>query len=105
MVRNRILRGLFVMMFMLGTALGIAGGAVSAHSDLESSTPAADSTVDQAPQTVEVIFSSEVTDASGLDVIGPDGTSVSAGDSALDLNDPNRQRVTVDLVAGLPAGV
>ena len=105
MVRNRILRGFFVMMIMLGTAIGIAGGVVSAHSDLESSTPAADSTVDQAPQTVEVIFSSEVTDASGLDVLGPDGTSVSAGDSALDLNDPNRQRVTVDLVAGLPAGV
>lgn len=80
-------------------------GRVEAHAAYASSIPADGAVVPIAPAIVEVIFTQEI-DASGtvLRVVGPDGEQIAQGDTALDLDDPNRKRVTVSLRRGLESG-
>ncbi len=87
-----------------GMTLALGSGPASAHAEYDRSIPAADSTVDTSPAQVGVWFTEEVTSATTLEVTGPEGTRVDAGDSALDLYDPNRQHVTVSLKPNLPPG-
>ena len=77
----------------------------SAHADLESSVPAAGSTVASAPLTLDLTFTEEVAgDGVTARVIGPGGDEVQAGTAELDLNDPERRHVTLSLQANLPDG-
>ncbi|MCC6704646.1 MAG: copper resistance protein CopC [Thermomicrobiales bacterium] len=105
MLRNNAVRAFLALAFVLGFSLVLTGGAAIAHADLESSNPAAESVVEEAPAEVEVVFSSEVQAGSTIEVFGPDGAPVHAGEAVLDLNDPDRRRATVALQPNLPAGV
>ena len=50
---------------------------------------------------VEIWFDEEVqTEGTTIQVIGPGGIQVDLGDAAVDLQDPNRQRVAVSLRSG-----
>jgi methionine-rich copper-binding protein CopC len=104
MLRKSILRAFIVAFLGMGFGLGMLAGAVSAHSDVESSNPPADAAFEQAPGQVEVIFSDEVEEGTTIEVFGPEGTPVHAGAAVLDLNDPDRKRATVALRSDLPAG-
>ncbi len=105
MMRKSILRAFVVMVFLAGGMFAIGGRAALAHADVESSEPAANATVDRAPSEVVIIFSAEIETGTTIEVLGPDDDSVAAGEAVIDLNDPNRQRVTVALLADLPDGV
>lgn len=104
MSRGNVGRSLLVALFALAIALGGFAGAAMAHADLESSVPAADSSVDQAPAVVEVVFTEEVGDGTTIEVFGPEGLAVHDGTTELDLNDPERRRASIALKPGLPAG-
>ena len=104
MLRNKVVRAFLAFAFVLGFSLVLTSGAI-AHADIDSSIPAAGSSVEQAPAEVEIIFSSEVGAGSAIEVFGPSGAPVHTGQAALDLNDPDRRRATVALQPNLPAGV
>ncbi len=74
----------------------------SAHAELESSNPAADSVLAEEPAAVTLRFS-EQPDASGssIEVTGPDGGRVTAGHARA----KGADGLTVPLAAGLPNGV
>jgi len=76
-----------------------------AHATPESAIPPIDGSVDQAPPQLEIIFSQEVGEGTLIEVVGPDGQAVHAAPAEIDLNDPDRKRVTVPLYGNLPAGV
>jgi len=69
-----------------------------AHAEIESCVPAIDGTVETAPKTV-VCTTSQGMDAKGssLQVLSADGMQVDKGDSAVDLNDPDRKTISVSL--------
>jgi methionine-rich copper-binding protein CopC len=105
MMRKAILRAVTVSLLGFIVSLGLFASTGFAHADLESSNPAADASIEQAPAQIEVVFSAEVGDGTLIEVFGPDGGPVHAGVAVLDLNDPDRQRATVALRPNLPAGV
>jgi methionine-rich copper-binding protein CopC len=76
-----------------------------AHAEPERTSPPMNGVVETAPAKVEIWFSEEAkSDGTIIQVIGPGGIQVDLGDSALDLNDPERKHVTVSLRSGLGPG-
>ncbi|WP_029591852.1 CopC domain-containing protein YobA [Franconibacter pulveris] len=62
--------------------------AAFAHAHLKAQTPAADSTVERAPQSLSLRFSEGIEPAfSGVKITGPEGKAVSTGKVARDAND------------------
>lgn len=99
------LRATLTALVMLGVALSVGAVQGLAHAELESANPPVDGTVDVAPPVLEIVFSQEVADGTTIEVYGPDGRAVHAAPAEIDLNDPNRTRVTVALYGNLPAGL
>src|SRR6478609_5151208 len=87
----------------LVAALSFAGGA-SAHAEPVRANPPIDGSVATSPNQVEIWFSEETTNAASIKVFGPDGVLVDLGDTKLDLQDPQRVHVTVDLLKNLGPG-
>lgn len=80
-------------------------GSVSAHAEPERAEPAINGVVPVAPDKVEIWFDEEVrTEGTTIQVIGPGGIQVDLGDAAVDLQDPNREHVTVSLRPNLGPG-
>jgi len=78
---------------------------VSAHAEPERANPPINDTVPVAPAVVEIWFDEEVSsEGTTIQEIGPDGVQVDLGDASVDLQDQNRQHVTVSLRAGLGRG-
>jgi methionine-rich copper-binding protein CopC len=76
-----------------------------AHAVPERSNPPMDAAVPVMPSTIEVWFSEEVkSEGTTLEVLKLDGTQVDMGNAAVDLQDPTRTRVTVDVHPGLDNG-
>src|SRR5215218_8828483 len=103
--RIRLLAAIAVVAVLAVAALGNATRSGEAHAGYDRSVPAADAVVETAPAIVEIWFTQEI-DAGGTDVrvFGPDGAQVDLGDTALDLFDPARKRVTVSLRPDLGPG-
>lgn len=76
-----------------------------AHAVPERANPPMNSAVPVMPSTIEVWFSEEVVaEGTTLQVLRLDGAQVDQGNSAVDLQDPTRTRVTVDVHSGLDNG-
>lgn len=76
-----------------------------AHANLRRSTPAADATVAQAPERVDLWFSSDLyrhKDENWIRVSDPEGREASTGETTFDEDD--RTHVWVNLRPGLPPG-
>ncbi len=69
-----------------------------AHAEIESCTPAIDGTVETAPEKL-VCKTTQAMDPkqSKLEVLDASGAQVDKGDSAVDLNDPDRKTISVSL--------
>lgn len=90
----------------LGLVLLLAGGGgASAHADIERSLPEAGSTVERSPERIEIWFTQEIASGSAIEVVDEAGKPVTAAVAELDLMDPDRKRLTVELRPELPAGV
>src|SRR5215210_4954172 len=90
----RLMMGLALALLGLLVALHSAG----AHARYDRSDPAADSVVAVAPQQLRVWFTQElVTQGSRLEVLDAAGNRMDAGDSRVDLNDPDRKLILVSL--------
>ena len=86
--------GLAVTLTLLNPAPRLA----SAHARYDRSDPAAESVVAVAPPQLRVWFTQElVTQGSRLEVVDASGNRVDAGDSRVDLNDPDRKLMLVSL--------
>ena len=99
---------IFTLVALVATlliGLSLTGPTASAHVVMQGAEPPADSTVETAPATVQVLFSGEVMDTSTLTVAGPDGAVADAGDGGLDLGSLDRNLLTVTLLPALPDGV
>ncbi len=83
----------------------VAGSHVSAHAELDRSVPEANATVKDAPELVEIWFTEEIAKGSKIEVTDAAGTQVQVGEAALDLMDPDRKHLTVELKPELPAGI
>src|SRR5829696_5638506 len=99
------LRATFVACAALGLLTFFAAAPVFAHAVPDITVPPIDGSVENAPPVLEITFSEEVADGTMIDVVGPDGKSVNAAPAQIDLNDPNRKHVTVELYGALPAGI
>lgn len=76
-----------------------------AHAVPERANPPMNAAVPVMPSTIEVWFSEEVkSEGTTLQVLRLDGTQVDQGNSAVDLQDPTRSRVTVGVHPGLDNG-
>jgi methionine-rich copper-binding protein CopC len=85
--------------------LGIFSAArVSAHAELDRSNPEAKSTVQGSPTLVEIWFTEEIAEGSKIEVVDATGKSATAADAKLDLFDPDRKHLTVELLPNLPNG-
>lgn len=104
-VRRPWLRATLAVLVMLGVALSLGADQALAHAEPETADPPIDGSVELAPPVLEIIFNQEVTEDTTIEVTGPDGRAVHAAPAALDLNDPDRKRVTVALYGNLPSGV
>jgi methionine-rich copper-binding protein CopC len=81
-------------------------GPAQAHAVPERANPPMDQAVPVMPSTVEVWFSEEVKpEGTKLEMLKLDGTQVDLGNSAVDLQDPTRSRVTVGVHSGLDNGI
>jgi methionine-rich copper-binding protein CopC len=90
---------------VLLTIVMFSPSSVSAHAIPERAEPPIDGVVADPPRRVGIWFTEEVDPSeTRVEVIGPDGSRVDRGDATVDLNDPNRQHVTVSLNAGLRPG-
>ena len=99
------LKALFLALAIGTFALLGSTRLVSAHAEPERANPPINGSVPVAPAVVEIWFDEEVqTEGTTIQVIGPGGIQVDLGDAAVDLRDPNRQRVTVSLRSGLGPG-
>ena len=79
------------------------GGPALAHAGLERASPEDDETVPRPPQEVRLTFNETVrAEFDPLEVYGPGGERVDAGDAGTDPEDP--AAVAVPLKEGLPAG-
>ncbi|MCC7165667.1 MAG: copper resistance protein CopC [Anaerolineae bacterium] len=78
-----------------------------AHAEPQSCTPAIDSTVETAPDKIVCTTTQSMDpDASKLEVFDASGMPVDKGDSAVDLNDPDRKTISVSFdTAKMPEGV
>lgn len=94
----RILVALVIAVF------GVSTAEISAHADLERSSPEAGSSLETAPDRIELWFSEELAEGSTAQVVGPGGIRVDNNDGAVDLYDPERKHLVVTLAGGLPAG-
>lgn len=83
----------------------VSAGRVSAHAELDHANPAAGATVQGSPELVEIWFTEEIADGSKIEVADASGISVTTGDAKLDLFDPDRKHLTVELKSNLPNGV
>lgn len=100
-----ILMGSCLLTLILVVGFVVQSRPVAGHAEPEISDPMAGATVPEAPPAVIVTFSEEiVAEGTELTVIGPDSNRVDQADSALDLNDMDRKRVTVGLQSDLAAG-
>lgn len=70
----------------------LAAGVASAHAQYSGSTPAANATVSDAPTTVQITFTQELSDIQ-ITVTGPDGSNVTTGPAKFDL--ANRKNASV----------
>ena len=78
---------------------------VLAHAVPERANPPMNAAVPVMPSTIEIWFSEEVkSEGTALQVLRLDGTRVDMENSAVDLQDPTRTRVTVDVHPGLDNG-
>jgi len=86
--------------------LGLPGSpAALAHAVPERANPPMDTAVPVMPGTIEIWFSEEVkSEGTTLQVLRLDGTQVDEGNTAVDLQDPTRTRVTVGVHSGLDNG-
>jgi methionine-rich copper-binding protein CopC len=77
------------------------GNQATAHAEVESSSPPINGTVTALPSVLTLTFSEEVKAGRvSVTVTGPDGARVDDGGAAVDLNDPERITVNVNLFAG-----
>lgn len=83
----------------------LTAGLVSAHAELDRSNPESGSTVEGAPNQVEIWFTEEIAEGSAIEVADASGTSVTAAAAKLDLFDPDRKHLTVELRPNLPNGL
>ena len=87
-----------VLAFLMGSPR-----AAGAHAELETASPPAGGVVTSLPASMVLTFSEEVRPgAVSVQVTGPDGDRVDAGDAAVDLTDPERTTVKVSLFGGGP---
>lgn len=85
--------------------LGIfTAGRVSAHAELDRSQPEAGSTVKGSPAMVEIWFTEEIAEGSKIEVVDGAGKSATSAEAKLDLFDPDRKHLTVELLPNLPNG-
>jgi copper resistance protein C len=98
-----IARGTAALALAFLAAVALTGGAM-AHAEPERANPPINGSVATAPALVEIWFSEEATNATTIKVFGPDGVRVDFGDSKLDLQDPQRVHVTVDVLKNLAPG-
>ena len=82
----------------------VASNQVSAHAELDRSIPQANSTVNGAPELIEIWFTQEIAKGSTIEVTDAAGANAHVGEAALDLIDPERKHLTVALKPGLPNG-
>jgi methionine-rich copper-binding protein CopC len=89
---------------MLALAL-FSAGVVSAHADLKSSVPAANATLDKAPDKVVAVFTESLKEEGNeLKVTDASGAVVDMGDTTLDKSDAERTTLVVSLKSGLGNG-
>jgi methionine-rich copper-binding protein CopC len=98
-----IARGVAALALALLAAFALTGG-VMAHAEPARANPPMNGSVATAPALVEIWFSEEATEATTIKVFAPDGVRVDFGDTKLDLQDPQRVHVTVDVLKNLAAG-
>jgi len=99
LISRRVLPVVLALLILLVGQPRLSG----AHADLESSNPPAGGTISALPPKLTLTFAEEVKpDSPVVEVTGPDGKRVDAGDAAVDLNDATRKTVTVSLFAGGP---
>jgi methionine-rich copper-binding protein CopC len=67
------------------TVLAMSAGIASAHAQYGSSTPAANATVSDAPTTVQVSYTEELSNIN-IQITGPDGSNVTTGPATFDLS-------------------
>jgi len=90
---SQILPPTFALLLALGAAVALPEVAF-AHARPESSTPAPDSTVKEAPTTVTIIFGEELKpDGSNIRVFDATGAEVSTGKATVDPNDLKKMSV------------
>lgn len=100
MPHRRLIVALLVLL-----AVALTPVLARAHADYERSSPPADGIVAEAPAVVELWFTQELFRREGenrLEVYGPDGARVDAGDARID--DDDRTHMLVSLLPDLPAG-
>lgn len=102
MADSILTRGIAALALAMLTAITLAGGAM-AHAEPARANPPINGSVAASPAQVEIWFSEEATNATTIKVFGPDGVRVDLGDSKLDLQDPQRVHVTVDVLKNLAA--
>jgi methionine-rich copper-binding protein CopC len=83
----------------------LSAGNVSAHAELDRSNPAADATVQGSPDLVEIWFTEEIAEGSKIEVADATGQTATKDVAKLDLFDPDRKHLTVELKPDLPNGV
>jgi methionine-rich copper-binding protein CopC len=89
--------------FALMLAL-VGSSRASAHAEPVRANPPINGSVATSPSQVEIWFGEETTDAATIKVYAPDGVRVDLGNSTLDLQDPQREHVTVGLTPHLDPG-
>lgn len=94
---------LVVAAFALMLAL-LGSSRVSAHAEPVRANPPINGSVATSPSQVEIWFGEETTNAATIKVYAPDGVRVDLGNSTLDLQDPQREHVTVGLTPHLDPG-
>lgn len=77
---------------------------VAAHAELDRSTPKSDETVSGSPEKVEIWFTEEIAEGSQIEVVDKSGKAITSGNAELDLFDPDRKHLTVELLPNLPNG-
>ena len=96
MKRILVLVGAFMLVFALASIQNMP--VALAHAEPEDCTPAIDSTVDAVPTQVVCMTGQAMDPAqSSLSVFNAAGEQVDLGDSAVDLNDPDRKTISVSL--------
>lgn len=100
-MKHKSFAAVIAAMLMLGI---VATGQVSAHAELDRSNPKADSIVKGSPKLVEIWFTQEITEGSKIEVVDGAGKSATSAEAKLDLFDPDRKHLTVELLPNLPNG-